>query len=194
MIYSVCVYCGSNPGARPEYRTAAQNLGRLLASRNLQLVYGGGKVGLMGAVADAALEAGGRVIGVMPEHLIEKEIAHRGLTELYSVSTMHERKVLMVDLSDAFIALPGGMGTLDEFFETVTWSQLGLHTKPCGFLNVEGYFDSLLRFLDDTVTERFVRAEHRAAILEDNNSERLLDRLIEYRPVVVEKWLGLQAS
>jgi uncharacterized protein (TIGR00730 family) len=189
MIHSICVYCGSSPGARPEYRTLARDLGRLLAERQIRLIYGGGKVGLMGTVADAALAGGGRVVGVMPAHLIEKEIAHRGLSELHSAGTMHERKALMAEMADAFVALPGGLGTLDEFFEAVTWSQLGLHAKPCGLLGVHGYFDPLLRFLDDAVSERFIRPEHRAAILSDDDPDRLLNRLADYRPVHIEKWI-----
>src|ERR1043165_174167 len=142
----VCVFCGSSPGARPEYRQAAEAMGRLLASRRIGLVYGGGNVGLMGLLADAALSAGGEVIGVIPRHLDAREVAHRGLPDLRVVASMHERKALMADLSDAFIALPGGLGTLEEMFEILTWAQLGLHRKPCGLLNVLGYFDRLLSF------------------------------------------------
>lgn len=186
---SVCVFCGSSPGASPVYAEAAAHLGRTAASRGLTLVYGGGHVGLMGVVADGALSAGGRVTGVIPAALEAKELAHRGLTELRVVASMHQRKALMSELSDAFIALPGGIGTLEEWFEVWTWSQLGFQRKPCGLLNVAGYYDHLLAFLDHVAAERFLAPEHRAMILVDDDAGRLLDRLAAYRPPHTEKWL-----
>src|SRR5438874_3549803 len=160
----VLVFCGSSPGGRPEYAQCAGDLGRLLASRGLEVVYGGARVGLMGALADAALDAGGKVIGVIPSRLVEAEIAHAGVTKLHVVDTMHERKALMSELADAVIALPGGTGTLDELFELFTWSQLGLHRMPLGVLNVASYWDPLLAFLEHAVDERFLRAEHLATL------------------------------
>ena len=185
----VCVFTGSSAGVRGEYRDAAHDLGRLLAQRGIGLVYGGARVGLMGAVADAALEAGGSVIGVIPEALVAKEIAHTGLTELRVVGSMHERKALMADLSDAFVALPGGWGTLEEFFEVLTWAQLGLHRKPCGLLNVAGYFDGLLTFADHAAGEGFVRREHREMMFVADTPDVLLDRMARHQPPAVEKWI-----
>ena len=186
---SVCVFCGSNPGARRAYAEAARGLGRTLAGRGMRLVYGGGAVGLMGTLADAALEAGGTVVGVIPGVLVEREIAHAGLTEIRVVHSMHERKYTMTELSDAFVALPGGVGTLEELFEVWTWSQLGLHAKPVGLLNVDGYFDALIAFLDHQTDERFMRGEHRDMLLVDTDPERLLERLADYRAPAVEKWI-----
>ena len=162
---TVCVFCGSNAGARSVYTEAAREVGRAIAERGLRLVYGGASVGLMGALADAALGAGGEVIGVMPRALIEREIEHKGLTELHEVASMHERKALMADLSDAFLALPGGAGTLEEVFEVWTWAQLGHHRKPVGLLNAGGYFDLLIAFLDHQRREKFVRPEHRDMLI-----------------------------
>jgi uncharacterized protein (TIGR00730 family) len=173
----VCVFCGSSPGARPEYGDAARALGALLARRGVELVWGGGNVGLMGVVADATLAAGGRAIGVIPAALAERELAHATATELHVVRTMHERKALMADLSDAFVALPGGMGTLDELFEILTWSQLGIHRKPVGLLDVAGYYAPLLAFLDSARDEGFVRPADRALLRVDADPERLLDAL-----------------
>ena len=186
---SVCVFCGSNFGARDAYSDAAAELGRTLAARGLTLVYGGASVGLMGAVADAALAAGGAVTGVIPGVLVEREIAHAGLTEIRVVNSMHERKSVMAELSDGFIGLPGGAGTLEELFEVWTWSQLGLHRKPVGLLNVDGYFDALIAFLDHQTDERFMRREHRDMLLVDSDPLRLLERFESYRPPVVEKWI-----
>jgi uncharacterized protein (TIGR00730 family) len=186
---SVCVFCGSSPGASPEYREAAGRVGRLLAGRGIALVYGGASVGLMGAVADAALTAGGQVVGVLPAVLADKEIAHRGLSELRLVGSMHERKALMAGLSDGFLVLPGGMGTLDETAEILTWGQLGLHDKPVGLLDVRGFWAGLLSFLDHAVAERFLRPQHRAAVLCDGDPERLLDRMAAWRPQRTDKWL-----
>jgi uncharacterized protein (TIGR00730 family) len=186
---TVCVYSGSNPGARPEFREAAVALGRELASRRTHVVYGGGHVGLMGAMATAALEAGGRVTGVIPKALFDKELGHEGLTELRVVDTMHERKLLMADLADAFVALPGGFGTFEELLEALTWTQLGVHEKPCGVVNVAGYFDHFLAMLDTAVRERFLRSEHRELVAVSSEPAELLDRLAAFRPVTVQKWL-----
>jgi uncharacterized protein (TIGR00730 family) len=185
----ICVFCGSSSGSRPEYRGAGEELGAELVRRNIGLVYGGGNVGLMGVLADAVLKAGGEVIGVIPENLMAKEAGHSGLTKLHVVCSMHERKALMADLSDAFIALPGGFGTLEEFCEIVTWSQLGLHTKPCGVLNVQGYYSPLLAMFDHAVKERFLKPENRALVLAQDSVPGLLRALREWRPVRVEKWL-----
>ena len=185
----VCVFCGSSPGARPAYLEAAREVGTLLARRGIELVYGGGRIGLMGATADAALSAGGSVIGIIPLSLAQKEVAHQGLTELRIVRSMHERKAQMSDLSDCFLALPGGFGTLEEFFEVLTWAQIGIHGKPCGLLNVSGYYDPLLAFADQTVAERFVRPDHRALILTDTSPVALLDRMARYQSPVVDKWM-----
>jgi uncharacterized protein (TIGR00730 family) len=179
----VCVFCGSNAGIRTEYGIAAQGLATVLARRGLGLVYGGGNVGLMGVLADSMLRAGGEVIGVIPQSLVAKEVAHHGVTELRVVDTMHQRKALMNELSDAFIALPGGFGTLDEFFEILTWSQLGIHAKPSGLLNVSGYFDSLLAMLDHAVTERFLRPAHRQLVIADLDASTLVQRLVSLSPV-----------
>ncbi len=183
----VCVFCGSNAGARSEYAEAARELAAMLVERKLGIVYGGGNVGLMGVLADAALERGGEVIGVIPRSLLDKEVGHRGVTELLVVETMHERKARMNDLSDAFIALPGGFGTLDEFFEVLTWSQLGFHGKPCALLNVAGYYDRMLAMLDHAVTERLLRPLHRELVIADTDPSRLLQRLSAFTPVARAK-------
>jgi hypothetical protein len=185
----VCVFTGSSSGARPAYRDAAETLGRLLAERGIGVVYGGACVGLMGTLADAALAAGGEVVGVIPAALVAKEVAHTGLTDLRVVNSMHERKALMSDLADAFIAMPGGWGTLEELFEVLTWAQLGLHRKPCGLLNVHGYFDRLLAFLAHTIDEGFVRPEYAAMMAVAATPGELLDRLASSTPPAVEKWL-----
>ncbi|HEX4964543.1 MAG TPA: TIGR00730 family Rossman fold protein [Thermoanaerobaculia bacterium] len=189
----ICVFCGSNPGADPRYAEAAAGFGRALAGRGLTLVYGGGRVGLMGVVADATLAAGGRAIGVIPRSLATRELAHEGLTELKVVGSMHERKAAMAGLAGAFVALPGGIGTLEEWFEVWTWGQLGIHSKPCGLLNVAGYYDPLLSFLDHAVAQHFLRAEHRAMALVDERAESLLDRLATWQPPRVAKWLSPEA-
>jgi uncharacterized protein (TIGR00730 family) len=188
MLRRVCIFCGSSPGSNSVYREVAQTVGRLLCQRGSELVYGGGNVGLMGAVADACLEEGGRVIGVIPEALKQKELAHTGLTELRVVSSMHERKALMADLADAFIALPGGYGTWDEFCEILTWSQLGIQRKACGLLNVNGYYDPLLAMADRAVSEGFLKEVHRALLLSDDDPALLLDRLNSYSAPFVDKW------
>jgi uncharacterized protein (TIGR00730 family) len=190
----VCVFCGSSPGARPEYAEAAVELGRELVARGLGLVYGGAEVGLMGTIADAVIGAGGEAIGVIPGSLVDREIAHRALADLRVVGSMHERKATMVDLADGFVALPGGSGTLDELFEAFTWAQLGLHRKPIGVLDVCGYWTPLLRFLDHAVEERFLRADHRDALLVEREPAALLDRLETYEPRAVDKWIDRKAS
>jgi uncharacterized protein (TIGR00730 family) len=189
MLHRICVFCGSNPGLRSAYQRSAEELGRYLAMNKIGLVYGGGNVGLMGAIADAALGSGGEVIGVIPQSIVDREIAHRGVTELRIVGSMHERKALMADLSDAFIAMPGGFGTFEEFCEVLTWSQLGIHKKPCGLLNVEEYYTPLLAMFDHAVAERFVREENRGLVLADSTVERLMAKLQAYRPTSVEKWI-----
>ncbi len=183
----VCVFCGSSPGARREYIDAAEQLGKILAERKIGLVYGGGKVGLMGYAANAAVQAGGEVIGVIPKGLVKKEVAFTGLGDLRVVDTMHERKALMAQLSDGFIAMPGGLGTLEEFFEALTWAQLGMHEKPCGFLNVCHYYDNVLGFLDHAVDEQFLDRDHRNMILVDENPDALLDKFAAYRPPTADK-------
>lgn len=190
----ICVYCGSSPGADPGYVAEAKKLGNLLAERNIQLIYGGAHVGVMGALADAVLQAGGRVTGVMPRFLFEKEVAHSDLTELKVVASMHERKMLMADLADAFIALPGGFGTLDEFFEVLTWGQLGLHRKPCGILNIMDYFARLIEFLDHLVQERFLNQLHRSMILIEHDPNTLLNCLESYKSPNIEKWLDRERA
>jgi uncharacterized protein (TIGR00730 family) len=186
---SVCLFCGSSPGASPAYAEAAALLGRTLAGRGRTLVYGGGRVGLMGIAADAALAAGGKVIGVIPEALATRELAHPGVTELRIVESMHERKAMMSELADGFIALPGGIGTLEEWFEVWTWSQLGFQTKPCGLLNVAGYYDHLLAFLDHMTSERFLTEAHRSMAIVDDQPERLLDRLASHQLLQARKWI-----
>lgn len=185
----LCVFCGSNIGMREAYRESARALGNEMARRGLGLVYGGGNVGLMGVIANAVLQGGGEVIGVIPDHLIAKEVEHRGLTDLRVVGTMHERKALMADLAHGFIALPGGFGTYDEFCEVVTWAQLGLHQKPCGMLNVAGFFDSLLAMFDHATREGFIRPDHRAMLRVSSEPNALLDDMQRYHTPVVEKWL-----
>ena len=186
----ICVFCGSSPGARPEYTQATEELAALLVAENIGVVYGGGRVGLMGKLADAVLAHGGEITGVIPSALMEKEIGHREVQDMRVVDSMHERKALMAELADAFVALPGGIGTLEELFEVFTWSQLGLHDKPCGLLNVEGYYHGLAVFLDHAVGERFLRQEHRSTLMEESQSTALLERLKAYEPDGVEpKWI-----
>lgn len=191
---SVCVYCGANSGADPAFALAAGEVGRLLAASGRTVVYGGGRVGLMGTLADAALAAGGRVVGVIPQTLVDKEVVHRGLSELRVVGSMHERKAVMADLSDGFLALPGGIGTLEEFFEAWTWGQLGLHAKPYGLLNVGGFFTPLLTFLDRLVDQRFVRPEHRAMLRVGGDAAALVADMATHRPEYVPKWVDRDRS
>src|SRR5215469_11055744 len=173
----ICVFCGSHQGARPEYRQAAADFAEALAARRIGLVYGGASVGLMGVIADKMLACGGEVVGVIPNMLADREVAHRNLTELHEVNSMHERKALMAELSDGFATLPGGFGTLEEFTEVVSWRLLGIHQKPCGLLNVGGYFDALLQFLDYAVVQQFIKPAHRADILVEQDPSKLIDRL-----------------
>jgi uncharacterized protein (TIGR00730 family) len=192
---SIAVFCGSQRGIRPEYAEAARRVGRLLAERDLGLVYGGGRVGLMGVVADAALGAGGRVLGVIPEALALKEVAHSGCSELIVVPGMHERKALMAQRSSAFLTLPGGVGTYEEFFEILSWAVLGLHRKPIGVLNVDGYFDPLLALLEHAVAERFVRPEHMRLILVSDSPDDLIAALAEFEaPPPGPKWIDLNET
>ena len=185
----VCVFAGSSSGARSQYGDAARSLGAALVSRNLGLVYGGGAVGLMGLLADAVLERGGHVIGVIPRPLVAREVAHSGLSELRVVASMHERKTQMAHLSDAFIALPGGLGTLEELFEIWTWAQLGIHRKPCGLLNAEGYYDHLLEFLNHAVAEKFIETKNRSMMTLAEGGSELLDRLESYQGLEVPRWV-----
>ena len=189
----ICVFAGSSPGARPQYRDTTERLAREAVRRGYGLVFGGGSVGLMGAMADAALADGGEVIGVIPRALAEREVAHEATTRLEVVDTMHERKARMAELSVAFVTLPGGIGTLEETFEVFTWAQLGIHAKPCGLLNVGGYWDDVNRQLDKAVAERFLRPEHRRMLLVESDPGRLLDRLEGYEGPAVEKWLDRDA-
>ncbi len=186
---SITVFCGSNSGFRGEYAEAAKELGKLLVASGIRLVYGGGKVGLMGVIADEVMRGGGTVIGIIPESLEKKEVGHRAVTELMVVESMHERKALMAELADGFIAMPGGIGTFEEFFEILTWAQLGFHNKPCAILNVAGYYDGLLALCDNAVSEGFLRREHRHLIIEDEDPERLLSKMNEFKPATFEKWL-----
>lgn len=185
----VCVFCGSSPGASPRYAEAARHLGRRLAGRGIGLVYGGGNVGLMGEVADACLAAGGHVTGVIPSALVAREVAHRGLPDLRVVATMHERKALMADLSDGFLALPGGLGTLDELFEAMTWTQLGVHRKPCALLEVAGFYAPLVTFLEHAVAARFIPPEHASTLLVAEDVDGLLDRMAAWMAVTTDKWM-----
>ncbi|HSY79428.1 MAG TPA: TIGR00730 family Rossman fold protein [Verrucomicrobiae bacterium] len=186
----ICVFCGSSPGRSPAYTEAAVELGQTLVARGLGLVYGGASVGLMGKLADTVLEAGGEVIGVIPDSLLRYEVTHEGLPDLRVVGSMAERKTLMAELSDGFISLPGGTGTLDEMFEMLTWSQLGDHDKPSGLLDVEGFYSNLIAFLDHAVEERFLRPEHRAMLMVETSANALLDRFESYAAPKLEKWIG----
>jgi uncharacterized protein (TIGR00730 family) len=190
LIKRLCVFCGSSVGVRSEYRHAAIQLGRHLASSRIGLVYGGARVGLMGALADSVLASGGEAIGVMPRSLVEKEIAHAGLTQLHIVDTMHQRKALMADLADAFLLLPGGFGSWEEFCEAVTWLQLGIHRKPCGVLNVDGYYNGLISLISHAVVEGFLWASHREAVIVEDNPQTLLSRLGTAAIPTEVKWMG----
>ena len=191
---SICVYCGSSPGLRASYLEAAEVFGRLIAAEGIRLVYGGGNVGLMGALADSALQAGGEVIGVIPERMVAWEVAHHGLTELHRVGSMHERKLKMAELADAFVALPGGVGTLEEIFEVLTWTQLGIHSKPCAFLDVEQYYAGLFQFLDHMAEQRFIKREHLASLLRGDDPRELLIKLRQYTPARIDKWIDRKPS
>ena len=194
MTRRICVFCGSSPGARRSYADAATSLARYLAGKEIAVVYGGGNVGLMGTLADAVLEAGGDIIGVIPQSLVGKELSHAGLSDLRVVGSMHERKALMAELSDAFIALPGGYGTFEEFCEVLTWTQLGLHRKPCGILNVEGYYDPLLALFDHAAAEQFVKPIHRRLVVSESQPEALVTRLLEYDVPMVAKWIDREQA
>jgi hypothetical protein len=191
---SICVFCGSNAGAQAAYLEAAEAVGRGLAQRGVRVVYGGGKVGMMGAVADAARAAGGEVVGVIPQAIFDLEIGHTGLDDLRVVGSMHERKALMAELSDAFIALPGGVGTLEELFEVYTWAQLGIHAKPLGLIDVAGYYEPLVAFLDHAVQERFLRPETRTLLAVSEGLDDLLAQLETWEPVTVHKWIDLDQT
>ncbi len=191
---SVGVYCASSLGADPAFAEAAESLGRVLARRDIRLIYGGGRVGLMGVLADAVLAEGGVVHGVITRALKDKEVAHLGLTTLQVVTTMHERKAVMADQSDAFVMLPGGFGTLDEFFDVLAWSQLGLHLKPCGILNVNGFFDPLLELFESAARQRLLRPEHRDMVVIESDPESMIGRLSRWTPVTVDKWLDRDPS
>ncbi|MBA3892767.1 MAG: TIGR00730 family Rossman fold protein [Gemmatimonadales bacterium] len=186
----ICVFCGTNAGERPEYVAAARELGKLLADEGIELVYGGASVGIMGELADAAHEHGGHVTGIIPQQLMKKEAAHTGIPDLIVVASMHQRKSQMADLSDGFIALPGGIGTLEGYFEILTWGQLGIHRKPSGILNVAGYFDRLIEFLDHAVKEGFLEQEHREMIVVESDARKLLERLKQYAPGDGERLMG----
>ena len=190
----LCVFCGSSAGHDPVFAAAARELGAAIARKRWGLVYGAGNVGLMGVLADAVLAAEGEVIGVIPEALVAKELAHRGLSELHIVASMHERKALMAELADGFVAMPGGFGTLDEFCEILTWAQLGLHRKPCGLLNVAGYFDPLLQQVERAVAGGFVRAEHQGLFVVETELMKLLQRLVKFTPPKVEKWIRAEET
>ena len=189
-IKKICVYCGSSPGKNPAYSLAATNLAKVLCERGIGLVYGGAAVGIMGTVANAVLEAGGEVIGVIPRSLAVKEVAHENLSELHVVASMHERKAMMADLADGFIALPGGWGTLEEIFEILTWAQLGFHGKPCGLLNIEGYYDGLITFLENSFEQQFVNELCRPMLIKSHEPSQLLDQFAVYRAPKVRKWMG----
>jgi hypothetical protein len=185
----LCIYCGSSTGRNPVFADATRRLGSELAARGIDIVYGGGNVGLMGVVADAVLAAGGRVTGVIPHGLVAREMAHQGLTQLHVVASMHERKALMAELADGFITLPGGFGTLEEFCEAVTWTQLGVHAKPCGLLNVDGYYDALLEFFAQGLAEGFLRPTHREIVVADADPVALLDRVVAWKAPAVAQWV-----
>ena len=191
---AICVYCGSSPGRLEVYASAARALGQALVERNLGLVYGGASIGLMGLIADTVLQLGGRAVGVIPQALARKEVVHRHLSELHVTQSMHERKTLMADLSDGFIAMPGGIGTFEEIFEIWTWAQLGIHAKPCGLLNVAGYYDALSTFLDHAAAEQFLKPSHRSLLIVEQAPPALLDRFASYRPPRVQKWLDADES
>jgi uncharacterized protein (TIGR00730 family) len=188
-ILRLCVFCGSSTGADPAFRRAAETLGAALVRQEIALVYGGGNIGLMGVIADHVMQAGGQVIGVIPRQLLEKELAHHGITDLRVVGSMHERKALMAELAEGFIALPGGYGTIEEFSEVLTWSQLGLHAKPMGLLNVSGYYDHFLRFLDHAVDVQLLRPEHRRLVLESDDAQQLLQHMHDWQAPSLPKWI-----
>jgi TIGR00730 family protein len=190
----ICVFCGSNNGANPAYLEAAEKVGKFFAENGIELVYGGGRVGLMGRIADTVLAYGGQVIGVIPHDLAVKEVAHQGLTELHVVGSMHERKALMASFAEGFIALPGGFGTFEEFCEIITWAQLGIHQKPCAILNVGGFYDHLIAMFEYAMRENFIRGEHKKLVLVESEIERLFTLMKNYQPPVIEKWLDKESA
>lgn len=194
IIKRLCVYCGSSPGKKSEYGEAARQLGSIMVSKNIDLVYGGASVGVMGEIADSVIKGGGEVIGVIPQTLLEKEVAHTGISDLRVVDSMHERKALMAELSDGFIALPGGLGTIEEFFEVMTWAQLGMHQKPCGLLNVCQYYQKLIDFLNHAVTERFLKEVHRSLVLVEESPDALLQKFEAYETPEVAKWIDKKST
>ena len=194
MLHTVCVFCAAGNGRNPIYVEQAIEMGRYLAESGRRIVYGGGRTGLMGALAEGALAAGGEIIGIMPKHLVDHEVAHTGLTELRVVASMHERKAMLAELSDGFLAMPGGLGTLEELFEIWTWGQLGLHRKPYGALNVNGYFTPLLEFLDHAVAEQFIRPEYRALLVVDTSPAELIDRMSAMDPPPLPRWLQRETT
>lgn len=189
----ICVFCGSNSGLNPVFSEAAEKVGEFFARENIELVYGGGRVGLMGKIADTVLANGGRVIGAIPESLATKEIAHQGLTELHIVNTMHERKALMAELADGFIAMPGGFGTFEEFCEIITWAQLGIHSKPCALLNINGFYDSLIDLFDHSTAQNFIRPEHRGLVLVESEIGKLYRLMKDFKPPFIEKWIDKES-
>ena len=189
MIKRLCVYCGSSPGRRPEYARAARELAGIMVENGIDLVYGGASVGIMGEIADAILKNGGKVIGIIPKGLFVKEVAHTGISELREVGSMHERKATMAELSDAFVALPGGLGTIEEFFEIWTWAQLGMHRKPCGLLNVGRYYDKLIDFINHAVSEQFIKEKYRSMVFVEEQPDILMQKLESYEAPEIEKWI-----
>ncbi len=185
----ICVFCGSNPGNEPVFLETAEKLGEFLAKNDIELVYGGGRVGLMGKIADTVLANGGRAIGIIPESLAQKEVAHLGLTELHVVESMHTRKALMAELSDGFIAMPGGFGTFEEICEIITWSQLGFHAKPCALLNVSGFYDDLIALFDHSAAKGFIRPVHRRLVISGSDIEAIIRTMEDFKPAAVEKWI-----
>lgn len=194
VIHSLCVYCGSSAGRRSDYGQAADLLAQTLVSRNIRLIYGGASIGIMGRVADQVLQLGGEVVGVIPDALAHKEIIHPNLTQLHITQSMHERKMRMAELADGFIALPGGIGTLEELFEIWTWAQLGFHQKPCGLLNIAGYYDALLQFLDHVATEQFVKPQDRQMLIVETDPIALLNKYAHYQPPPVKAWLSKEQT
>jgi len=190
----ICVFCGSNNGANPIYLETAETVGQFFVSNHIELVYGGGRVGLMGKIADTVLAGGGKVIGIIPESLAVKEVAHQSLTTIHIVNSMHQRKALMAEYADGFIALPGGFGTFEEFCEIVTWAQLGIHQKPCGLLNAGGFYDNLIAMFDFSAAENFIRNEHRNLVLVERDIEKLHELMVNFRPPLIEKWLDKKST
>lgn len=190
----ICVFCGSNSGIDPVYSEIAEKVGKFLAAQNIELVFGGGRVGLMGKIADTVMANGGKVIGIIPKGLSDREVAHQGLTELHIVDSMHTRKALMAELSDGFIALPGGVGTFEEFCEIVTWAQLGIHTKPCALMNVGGFYDPFIAMFDHSMNQGFIRPQHRALVLVESEIGKLYELMQNYRPPIIEKWLDKEST